>query len=127
MRKILTVKAVIFLLGAVCYSSIELLYRGHTHWTMAVTGGIVLCMLCSIHFSLPGVPIYQKCLLGTLFITSLEFTEGIILNRILSMKVWDYSDSPFNILGQVCPKFSAMWFFLCIPTFLVCKAVSKFI
>ena len=115
----------LFLIGALCYSLIELVYRGHTHWTMAATGGVVLCMLCSIHLRLPDIYLYEKCLLGTMFITSLEFTEGVILNRILGLRIWDYSDAPFNILGQICPEFSALWCFLCIPPFAAYKILFK--
>jgi uncharacterized membrane protein len=25
------------------------------------------------------------------------------------MNVWDYSDMPFNLLGQICPSFSLLW------------------
>ena len=88
----------LFLIGALCYSLIELVYRGHTHWTMAATGGVVLCVLCSIHLRLPDIYLYEKCLLGTMFITSLEFTEGVILNRILGLRIWDYSDAPFKAI-----------------------------
>ena len=31
------------------------------------------------------------------------------------MNVWDYSDRKFNLMGQICPLYSALWFLLCIP------------
>ena len=32
----------VFALGAAGYAALELLWRGRTHWTMALTGGAVL-------------------------------------------------------------------------------------
>ena len=32
----------VFALGAAGYATLELLWRGRTHWTMALTGGAVL-------------------------------------------------------------------------------------
>ena len=32
----------VFALGAAGYAALELLWRGRTHWTMALTGGVVL-------------------------------------------------------------------------------------
>ena len=30
------------------------------------------------------------------------------------MDVWDYSNMPFNILGQICLPFTILWFFISI-------------
>ena len=35
----------LFLLGAAGYSLLEVLWRGYTHWTMGVTGGLFLAIL----------------------------------------------------------------------------------
>mgnify|MGYP007072511315 FL=1 len=32
--------ALLFLIGGALYYCIEILWRGHSHWTMAVVGGI---------------------------------------------------------------------------------------
>ena len=39
--------ALLFLIGAVGYASIEIIWRGRTHWSMIIAGG-----LCFILFSL---------------------------------------------------------------------------
>ena len=39
-------------------------------------------------------------------------TTGFTLSRIGKQDGWDYSDMPFNILGQVCLPFSALWVLL---------------
>ena len=35
----------VFLLGGCAYGLLEVLYRGHTHWTMLVTGGACVLTL----------------------------------------------------------------------------------
>ena len=55
--------------------------------------------------------------LGTFIITGYEFATGLMVNLILRLRVWDYSDMPFNIKGQVCLPFMLVWFIftpLCI-------------
>ena len=32
----------------------------------------------------------------------------------MSLNIWDYSDLPFNLMGQICLLFSVFWFFLSI-------------
>ena len=49
---------------------------------------------------------------GAGIITGLELISGIIVNIILDWNVWDYSNLPGNLLGQICPQFTVLWFFL---------------
>ena len=39
----------------------------------------------------------------------------MIVNIILQWNVWDYSNVPFNVMGQICLPFSIIWFFLSLP------------
>lgn len=41
-----------------------------------------------------------------------EQAFGLILNVWLGLGMWDYSNMPGNILGQICPQFMVLWFFL---------------
>jgi uncharacterized membrane protein len=50
--------------------------------------------------------------MGSIIVTILEFIAGCILNLWLGLNVWDYSDLPFNILGQICPQFTFLWLFI---------------
>ena len=45
-------------------------------------------------------------------ITLIEFISGFILNIIMQLHIWDYSNMPLNILGQVCLPFMLLWFIL---------------
>ena len=59
-----------------------------------------------------------------MIITMIELAVGIFDNIIMHWNVWDYSNMPFNFLGQICIPFSAFWFVLCIPARLICKHIS---
>lgn len=115
----------IFLTGAITYSLTEIAFRGFTHWTMTLTGGIIFSVLYRIHSNLNSIPLWEKCLLGTVIITSFEFTVGVIVNIILRWNVWDYSGVPFNLLGQICLPFTALWFVICIPAYLLCFILKR--
>lgn len=110
---------VIFGYGAIIYSLIEVLFRGFTHWTMTITGGFTFIALYFMNIKMKTKNLFIRCAIGSLIITVIEFTVGCIVNRGFHLHVWDYSDEKFNILGQICPLFSCIWFLLCIPvTFL---------
>ena len=119
------VRMLVFLTGCFVYSLLEIASRGFTHWTMTLTGGLILTILYEMHVRLTGTPLWQKCLIGSVIITSVEFTVGVIVNIILRWNVWDYSDMPFNVLGQICLPFAVLWFFLCIPAYYVCRTISR--
>ena len=111
-----------FLMGYFCYSLVEIVMRGYTHWTMCLTGGIVMALLYTIN-SRRTMTLLRRCALGSLLITAIELTVGIFDNIIMHWNVWDYSDMPFNFLGQICIPFSLFWFVLCIPANRLCKRI----
>ena len=39
--------------------------------------------------------------------TAVELLTGLVVNR--DYQVWDYRDQPGNLLGQICPRFTALW------------------
>ncbi len=53
--------------------------------------------------------IIYKSLLCALTVTAVELTFGIILNLILKLDVWDYTNIPLNFLGQICLPFTLVW------------------
>ncbi len=116
---------VVFLFGGVLYSLIEICFRGYTHWSMTITGGLCLVIMYRHFEAYPLESMLVKCLFGAMVITTLEFAVGCIVNLLLHWNVWDYSARPFNIMGQVCLLFSAMWFLLSIPAVYICRALKK--
>ena len=57
--------------------------------------------------------VFFHALFGTLLIFILEFGSGIILNIFLRFNIWDHSEIPLNLLGQIALPYAIVWFFLC--------------
>ena len=112
--KALKSNALIFLTGAIGYAIIELLWRGHTHPTMILAGGLSFISFSFISKKLRNTPLLIKAVLASLTVTLIELIFGIVFNVWLEMAIWDYTDQPFNFLGQICPLFSIFWFALAV-------------
>lgn len=104
---------VLFFIGGAAYYGVELLFRGYSHPTMFALGGLcfLLCGMVNEHLSWE-MPFVLQQAIGALLITALELAFGVVLNRILGLNIWDYSDLPLNFLGQICLPFTAAWFLL---------------
>ncbi|MDE6092948.1 MAG: putative ABC transporter permease [Ruminococcus sp.] len=111
-------------MGYFIYSLVEIVNRGYTHWTMSLTGGIILTILYSLN-SRRTMTLIKSCFAGSIIITAIEFAVGVFDNIIMHWNVWDYSDMPFNLLGQICLLFSCYWFLLCIPAYYLCRLMRK--
>lgn len=100
-------------IGGITYYMIEVMYKGHSHISMFYLGGIcfVICGLLNEIFEW-DTPIELQMLISSIIITGLEFITGLIVNVWLGLNIWDYSNIPFNIMGQVCLLFYGIWFFL---------------
>ena len=97
-------------LGGLLYIGLELLWRGHTHWTMFVLGGICFFLIGCVNEVIPWcVPLWKQAVIGAGIITSLEFLTGLVVNRLLGWNVWDYSGTPLNVLGQICVPYMLLW------------------
>ena len=99
--------------GGEVYVLLEMAWRGHSHWTMFLLGGICFLALGLINEVIPWeMPLWIQVLIGACIVTALEFLAGCVVNLWLGWDVWDYSDMPFNLWGQVCPQFAAAWLVL---------------
>lgn len=102
--------AVLALCGGCVYFLIEMAWRGHSHWTMAVLGGVCFALIGDINEFIPwNMPLVLQGAIGSGIVTLLELVSGIILNLWLGLGIWDYSNMPFNFLGQICLPFSLLW------------------
>lgn len=115
--------AVVYVLGALLYGAIEILWRGYTHWTMLICGGACFTLMYLI--SLTSLPLWAKWLFSASVITAVEFCTGCLVNITLGWQVWDYSAQPMNIMGQVCPLYSLFWFLLSVPGTALCTRLSS--
>lgn len=96
--------------GGLLYVILELLWRGRSHWTMFVLGGLCFLALGLINEILPwDMPLWKQMLLGACIVTGLEFLTGCAVNLWLGWDVWDYSNLPGNVLGQIAPQFFILW------------------
>lgn len=97
-------------IGGGLYLLIELLFRGYSHWTMFFVGGLCFLLVGWINEFIPWkVALWKQMLLGGFLITLVEFLSGCLLNLFLGLNIWDYSDLPLNLLGQICLPFSLIW------------------
>lgn len=101
-------------LGGSIYYGLEILFRGFSHWSMFVLGGI-----CFLFFYIQGrvlsfqEPLWRQILRCMIFVTAMEFLTGLIVNKWLCWEVWDYSDLPFQLFGQICLPFAIIFSGLC--------------
>ena len=110
MHKLLNKYLFLFDVGGLLYVMIELIWRGHSHWTMFILGGLCFIYLGLINEVLHWeTPLWLQILIGATGITILEFVTGYIVNLCLGWYVWDYSDMPGNFLGQICPQYFVLW------------------
>lgn len=106
--------SIIFTIGGLLYVLLELAFRGRSHWTMFILGG--LCFLIIGHLNESALTrnwaLLPQMLVSSIIITVLEFIFGLVLNVWLGLGIWDYSNMPFNLMGQICLPFTLLWFLL---------------
>lgn len=102
--------AFLFVVGGLVYILIELIWRGHTHISMFILGGICFVAIGFINEVFPwSLGLIWQSMIGAVIVTVLEFITGVIVNIWLGLNVWDYSNMPFNLLGQICLPFAFAW------------------
>ena len=113
----------LFVLGGGGYLAVELAWRGTSHWTMFLAGGICLCALqwLAVH----PVPLPVAAGTGALGASALEVVIGVVCRNILHVQVWDYSAEWGNIAGLICPRYTFYWFLLCGWVVVVLRITGK--
>lgn len=103
----------LFFTGGIGYYYLEIWYRGTSHYSMLICGGLCFLFIGGLNEqSYYTFSFFQQMLLGAIIITTLELLTGILVNRIFHLNVWNYEGLPFNFLGQICLSYSTLWFFL---------------
>lgn len=94
--------------GGSTYVTLEVFWRARSHWTMFLMASFVFIILGLLNevwkISLPS-----QIFIGTILATVIEFITGCIVNLALHWNVWDYSNLPFNFMGQICLYFTFLW------------------
>lgn len=115
-----------FLTGGASYCILEMLWRGRTHISMFLAGGTCLCRIDHLcNRILKKRCLLIKCAAGAAVITCVEFFTGLLVNKKMKLKVWDYSRAPMNVLGQVCLPYSLLWMALTLPALGVCRLFDR--
>ena len=111
----------LFLIGGVSYILVELLYRGYSHYSMFIVGGLCFVLIGLLNDGLFNwkMALNSQMTLSALIITIVEFTAGAILNLGLGLDIWDYSDQPYNLYGQICLLYTCFWYLLSLPAILL--------
>ena len=99
--------AVLFYVGGAAYLTLELLYRGRSHGSMFLAGGTCFLLIGRLNHVSPRLSLPARAVAGALIVTMVEFAAGLLVNR--EYAVWDYRDQPGNVMGQICPLFTALW------------------
>lgn len=96
--------------GGCLYYEFEVFFRGFSHWSMFILGGICFLFI-NIQGRLVGweEPLWRQVTRCVIFVTSMEFTTGIIVNKWLHFDVWDYTGMPFELFGQICLPFTVIF------------------
>lgn len=110
MMKQLNKYAFLMWFGGSFYVTLETFWRGYSHWTMFVLAGVVFIAIGLLNEIWSWeTSLYLQVAVGTVIATIGEFITGCIVNLWLGWNVWDYSELPFNILGQITPQFILLW------------------
>lgn len=106
----------LFVIGGLAYGLLEMIWRGYTHWTMLLLGGALFLLIGGLNeVALKWeTPLLLQGVYGAAIATAAELLAGVVLNIYLRLGIWDYSNIPFNLLGQICLPFSLLWVALSI-------------
>lgn len=124
---------VMFLTGGIIYFYFEILVRGYSHLSMFVLGGICFFLVGRLgNAVLLGsgnllLKLIKIMALSGVLITFLELLTGLLVNVVMGLKVWDYSQMKYNFMGQVCLLYSLIWSLLGLPCVYFYGIIKNFI
>ena len=102
----------LFLVGGAFYYAMDVLFRGYSFLAMVGCGGLCFIICGVLNEKDRCMPLVLQMAIAACGITAIEFAFGLVLNVWLGLGMWDYSNMPFNLLGQICLPFSILWFLL---------------
>lgn len=109
---------VLFGIGGLTYIMIELLWRGYSHWTMFLIGGLCFLLIGGINEVYTfDMPLVQQMAISAVMVTMVELLAGLLIN--CNYSIWDYRDMPFNVMGQICLPYTVLWFFLSLLAIII--------
>ena len=100
-------QTLLFYLGGMIYTGLELLWRGFTHSSMFILGGLCFLLIGALGRVPSPLSVPARALISAGIVTTLELGCGLLVNR--SYQVWDYRAMPMNYHGQICLPFTLLW------------------
>lgn len=100
-------QAVLFYLGGMVYTGLELCWRGWSHGSMFLLGGLCFLLIGFLGKVPQPLPRLPRAVVGAGIVTMLELGCGLIVNR--QYQVWDYRQESYNFCGQICLPFTVLW------------------
>ena len=123
--RLLVIASTLFVIGSLLGWVIELFFRRFVSQKKWVNPGflmgpylpiygcgiVVLYFLSSINIPIENevFSVILRILLIGVGMTLIEFIAGLIFIKGFKVKLWDYSDRKFNLMGIICPTFSLIW------------------
>ena len=75
---------------------------------------------------LAPLPIWLQIVLYAFMAVIIEFMASVILEKILGLRIWDYSDEPLNLYGRISIKYAFFWFLLVLALVFVLTPFGVF-
>lgn len=79
-------------------------------------GGVVLVFIFKL---MVGMPVYMQLIIGSIAMILVEYIGGIFSEKVLNVRLWDYSKTTFNIGGHIDLLHSFYWVLLVIKFYWV--------
>ncbi len=117
----------LFFIGGFLYGIVEMLFKGSTHISMVIAGGLAFLLIGRLNEGNHNPSLLGMMVISSVIITVIELITGIIVNLWLHMNVWDYSYLPYNFMGQICLLFSVCWFVLSFIAILLDDYIRYFL
>ncbi len=83
----------------------------------AYAAGVLIIYPFTLLFS--PLPFWLQAILYAGLATAVEYTAHITLEKILGIRIWDYSDEFLNLHGRISLKYTMFWFVLVLMLVLV--------
>ena len=110
----------LFFVGGFIYCIMEIIFRGYSHISMLIAGGICFVLIGGLNDLFKrDISLLSQMLVSVVIITSVELITGLIVNVWMHLDVWDYSYQRYNFMGQICLLFCNMWFILSFPAIIL--------
>lgn len=104
----------IFLFSGSVYYAMEIVFKkSHkSHWTMFILAGLAGAIFID---GLNNLFSYEMDFLLQIFICSTTITVGELIVGLIwnqDYGIWNYTNMPFNYMGQICLPFYFLWMLL---------------